>query len=307
MWRSVSALGVLSCRPQLFARTSVVLPHVPRTFQLPPPIPYSCQDGTLQVRITDLGNATCIASLRNATLSQSTSCLGNIFGNATCAEFAGSIELSAFNERGLQVGSYTLPDFDRWLANLGIGNVTSLGGDLLVDTFIVFVDPSVVVEFQLNFLPLLTNIDGSFTLFSNGTGARVTAVPGLRTVDRIAGNVTFTNSAVINLISLQNLKYVPKALSLLDNEMLGSIASLNQSAIGNITEVTIVDNEDLTGPTDFAPLGPWLGCHAKLTASRARVNIEVAGCDPGTITSPAALCSYIDGTDPCPPGPANEG
>jgi hypothetical protein len=181
------------------------------------------------------------------------------------------------------------------------------GGDLLVDTYVAFDDPSVVVEFQLNFLPSLTSIGGSFDLFSNGTGARVTSVPSLRSVRRITGNVSITNAAIINLNSLGGLLYTPKRLQLVNNDILGSIAALNQTAVGNITEVVLVRNQDLVGPAAFAPLGPWLGCRGKLSRSRALVSILVLGCDPGTITSPAAFCTYINGTDPCPPDPSNEG
>lgn len=138
-----------------------------------------CGAGETIITIYDYGDGTCAAKVSNFVgESQGKPCDRPLF-ESNCVSLHANLELVAQNNA---TGSYTGPQWDRWLSLMGLNGTTIVKGDLTITLDHRAGTNPIPPPVSPHFLPHLQAITGTLSAFEVGGGKALTSVPGFLSI-----------------------------------------------------------------------------------------------------------------------------
>jgi len=170
------------------------------------------------------------------------------------------INLSGFENLKTIVGSLTIQGNQSFNSLTGLEGLDSIGGNLTILNNPVLTDLTGLgnmyflgggVQISLNnSLSNLYGLEGIITINGTleiGNNIMLTDLSGLHNVTFINGTISIiNNSALTNLTGLNNVNSISGNISITNNDILTSLAGLDNIDADSITDLTIVDNPNLS-------------------------------------------------------------
>eukprot|EP00884_Botryococcus_braunii_P010127 jgi/Botrbrau1/19115/Bobra.0077s0028.1 len=280
---------------------------------IPPPKPI-CGTSVDVLRLVDYGGTQgCKHTLKTATGTSEGTC--NFLFYPSCGGYAGSIELFAVNAPNVAANQYADPKFQQHLEALGLGQITFLGGYLLVQTYPIPADVNafpIPRDISPKILPKLQSATSLIVQTLENppsplTG-RIADLPDQKLMLRqLTGTLTLYNTGFKNCSAFTGLLCPPVAVVIENNRDLATLAGLDQLLyFVGMNSLIVTGNPQLDSSDAFLPLLTTLTCRwdaPPLASTLTNVNVASENCTD-LISNTAELCTYIyDETCPGTPGP----
>eukprot|EP00884_Botryococcus_braunii_P014738 jgi/Botrbrau1/23265/Bobra.0102s0010.1 len=254
-------------------------------------------DATLSV--IDRGDGTCAVFEGNNLNVRLGNCTSNVFGGTNCTVLGADVYIFAANVQNLDASQYVTPDFQKYFAAIGIGNIIALSSfNLEPPSFLGFSSPPTGTV--LNIADTFPNL-----LYATGDGMFVSGQPQgplSYSFNGFPRNMVYVRDSIIvsylstsDLSFLSNVVCAPATLIIgqRGNTQLTSLSGLKVWPEGLLQYIGVM-NSPLLLQQGFQPLGALLQCEAGTspqTISTVRVNpVE---CNQ-LLTDLTQLCTYIN-------------
>eukprot|EP00884_Botryococcus_braunii_P014746 jgi/Botrbrau1/23272/Bobra.0102s0015.1 len=287
-------------------------PPPPAPSPPPPPItcppdpfvnlpPADCNPLDSVLVVIDGGDGTC-AVLEGANVDVPLGdCTFNVFGGTDCTVLGADLFIFAANVQNLDASQYVAPDFQKYFAAIGIGNIIALSSiNLEPPSFLVPPLPSPPAGTVINIADTLPNL-----LYATAGGLAVSAFGNAplsysfngfpRSIVYARDNILVSDVSTSDLSFLSNVVCAPATLTIgqFGNSQLTSLSGLNVWPEGLLQKVGVLNNPLLL-QQGFEPLGALLQCEAGTSPQTiSMVGVNPVECNQ-LLSDLTQLCSYIN-------------
>lgn len=161
------------------------------------------------------------------------------------------------------------------------------------------------VDLSVSLLPNLAYVTGGLliTEFTGGPSypSRFSALSSFATFKQTTGILEVNNTGLTNLSTFATGGCGPKEILIFGNSKLSSLDGLDKMDPSNgLVRISIINNNLLNSPATFSALTRLLLCSGGTTSLNVpSFQVLPGGCS-FVITSAAAMCAYIAGSETCP-------
>jgi hypothetical protein len=270
----------------------------------------ACGGAADVINVRDVGDGTCVANVVISGVFRQLNCNTPVFPTS-CGAFLGILNIFMGNDARTTAATYVQPTIQKWLDNLGIGSVNTVGGSLSV-----FVDQTpapIPVPVAPVFLPTLRQAGGILITecrncavqpIAPPTTSVLTALPGLTNVFQVTGQFNFLTvnyTAFTSMSSLAGLTCPPSVIVLGSNSKLTTLAGLDKLATpATGTIFNAAGSGPFTDAASLAAIRVLSGCATSSNPFPGTFVVIPTQC--GILDTYAAVCAF-NGTSSCPPSP----
>jgi hypothetical protein len=273
------------------------------------PLRYAVCGGNFTiVEVLDYGDATCTASIQTGlppnTNTRAIPCNTLAFGQQ-CGSLNGSLTLSSF--RATNATAYRGPFFNSWLSLMGLQNINTINGNLIVqhNQLINSIPPVTPADF----LPRLNEVSGGLTaneLRNPTQTASLLSVPGFKSVIFAQSAITVNGTAMPDFRNTFSGLICPpyQYMEFTNNPSLRSYQGLDALGLPPFLPHVNTLTSAATNPNliNIDAIYTWAGCPSGLTGTTdGTISIKVTFCNT-PLTTFAQICAYI-AANTCPPNP----